>query len=117
MRKFIQIVNESIGPRATKQFLEELSQFEPIGNAPEKGMGKQQRGVPDLVITALIKACDEVRDPYAQTYLFHMEQAFHEYGIDGLQTQILYFLTNARAWRAPVEKKILLKYAKSKFKK
>ena len=44
-------------------------------------------------------ALAEVKDPYAQTYLYALEDAYSVYDNEGLKVQILYCLSNMQHYR------------------
>lgn len=56
----------------------------------------------------------------AMVYLQAMPEAAHGYGIEGVQTQLLYVISNLTRWQHPEAKRlkgILKKYAKSSIEK
>lgn len=68
-------------------------------------------------VTSAFYAGELMRDGSARAYAAHFEQAFDEYGIDGLKMQVLYFVSNAREWQgdqAKIHKARLKKWANSR---
>lgn len=66
-------------------------------------------------VLAIVAVGPSLKDSSARAYARSMEQAFDEYGLEGLKTQIAYFLINARGWRdgeAVAYKKVLSKFTR-----
>jgi hypothetical protein len=49
---------------------------------------------------------EEVKNPYAQSYLNALSDAVSDHGTDGLITQLMYILDNCRSWRGPKAKQV-----------
>jgi len=71
-------------------------------------------------LNATKERCVEIKGKglagYALSYLNALDQAYVQYGIEGVKTQILYILNNLSWWRGPEAreaKKILKKFATS----
>lgn len=72
--------------------------------------------VPDNVIEALRVAMESITSGPAYAYASHMEQAFAEYGLEGVKYQVMYMLINAGSWKgesARLCKKVLKKWSNS----
>jgi hypothetical protein len=77
-------------------------------------------GIPEDV-QAIHDACTEFEKPghdvSARAYISHTQKSFEDYGVDGVKTQILYFLINAAKWSGPEAreaKKVMKKWATKK---
>ena len=68
------------------------------------------------LMDALKVAKNECKDPYALSYLHHVDdQIYHQYGNHGIAVQLLYCLNNMQSWKgeeAREIKKVLKMYSK-----
>ena len=74
-------------------------------------------GVPANVVESILVVCaTPFSDPSARAYAGAMEEAFDDYGVPGLATQVAYFLINAGKWQGDEARahKVVLKKWSSK---
>ena len=61
---------------------------------------KQVQHIPNIQeLFDAIQVAKNSNDPYAQTYINAIQQSIDEYGVRGLQTQLLYVACNLSYWR------------------
>lgn len=69
-------------------------------------MGKFTDTDMQSLVSAIVTAKSECKDPYAQAYLDAIDQSMCYYGNDGLKTQLLYILNNMQYWRGDAARQV-----------